>query len=173
MAALAATMLCACAGRAPQQLADEKGLKTAQNVAAVVAGFVIPVLWFGMDWQGSQDKEIVALQSRQQYLAVLAEQKRCGVEPEPGPLPRRPQKKSAVERCRSRGEIMKYHVEFQPLRKGRTRPDDDGESSAAHKFDTTAHELELLPNIGDHVSLQGNHSRTENDYTTFRVKVKS
>ena len=122
---MAATALCACAGRSPQlvavvqptdrfmdcaavmveveannkqvqQLADEKGLKTAQNVAAGVAGFVVPVLWFGMDWQGTQDKEIAALQSRQQYLAMLAEQKRCGVEPEPPPqAARRPVKRAA------------------------------------------------------------------------------
>lgn len=125
IAAIAATAaLAACAGRSPQpvavvqptdrymdcvavmaeveannrqvqQLADEKGLKTAQNVAAGVAGFVVPILWFGMDWQGTQDKEIVALQSRQQYLAMLAEQKRCGVEPEPPPRVSRPPQKRA------------------------------------------------------------------------------
>jgi len=66
-----------------QQLASEQGLKTTQNVVAGVAGFVVPVLWFGMDWQGTADKETQALQARQQYLAVLAEQKRCGVEPAP------------------------------------------------------------------------------------------
>jgi hypothetical protein len=32
-----------------------------------------------MDWQGTAGKEIAALQSRQQYLATLAEQKKCGV----------------------------------------------------------------------------------------------
>ena len=61
-----------------QQLASEQGLKTAQNVAAGVAGFVVPILWFGMDFQGTADKETAALQSRQQYLATLAEQRRCG-----------------------------------------------------------------------------------------------
>jgi hypothetical protein len=61
-----------------QQLASDKGMKTAQNVAAGVAGFVIPVLWFGMDFQGSADAEIQALQARQQYLAALAEQRHCG-----------------------------------------------------------------------------------------------
>src|SRR5262252_10197651 len=55
-----------------QQLASDKGLKVTQNVAAGVAGIFIPVLWFGMDWQGAEDKEIAALQSRQQYLAALA-----------------------------------------------------------------------------------------------------
>jgi hypothetical protein len=61
-----------------QQLASDKGLKVAQNVAAGVAGLVIPVLWFGMDFQGTADTEIQALQARQQYLAALAEQRRCG-----------------------------------------------------------------------------------------------
>jgi hypothetical protein len=64
--------------RRVQELADEQGWKVAQNVAAGVAGFVIPVLWFGMDWQGTATKEAQALQSRQQYLATLAEQRHCG-----------------------------------------------------------------------------------------------
>ena len=68
-----------------KQLAADKGLKTTQNVAAGVAGLFIPVLWFGMDFQGTADTEITALQSRQQYLAMLADQKRCGSEPEPPP----------------------------------------------------------------------------------------
>jgi len=58
-----------------QQLASDKGLKVAQNVAAGVAGLVIPVLWFGMDFQGTADAEIQALQARQQYLSALAEQR--------------------------------------------------------------------------------------------------
>ena len=57
-------------------LASEEGLKVAQNVAAGVAGIVIPVLWFGMDFQGAASKEVTALQSRQQYLATMAEE-RC------------------------------------------------------------------------------------------------
>ena len=61
-----------------QELAGEQGLKVAQNVTAGVAGIFIPVLWFGMDWQGTATKEIRALQSRQQYLAALAEQRNCG-----------------------------------------------------------------------------------------------
>jgi hypothetical protein len=60
------------------ELASEKGLKVGQNVATGVAGLFIPVLWFGMDWQGTQDKEIAALQSRQQYLVTLAEERGCG-----------------------------------------------------------------------------------------------
>lgn len=66
-----------------KQLAADKGLKTTQNVAAGVAGLFIPVLWFGMDFQGTADTEITALQSRQQYLSMLADQKRCGAEPPP------------------------------------------------------------------------------------------
>ena len=61
-----------------QQLAKDNGWKVAQNVAAGVAGFVVPVLWFGMDFQGTADKEAQALQARQQYLGALAIQKRCG-----------------------------------------------------------------------------------------------
>ena len=68
-----------------KQLASDKGLKTTQNVVAGVAGIFIPVLWFGMDFQGTADTEITALQSRQQYLSMLADQKRCGAEPEPLP----------------------------------------------------------------------------------------
>lgn len=63
------------------ELASEEGLKVAQNVAAGVAGIVIPVLWFGMDFQGAASKEVTALQSRQQYLASMAEE-RCQ-KPEP------------------------------------------------------------------------------------------
>ena len=43
----------------------EKGWKTAQDVAAGVGGFVVPVLWFGMDWQGAAGTEARALQDRQ------------------------------------------------------------------------------------------------------------
>ena len=59
-----------------QELGSEEGGKVAQNIAAGVAGVFIPVLWFGMDFQGASAKEVSALQSRQQYLAALAEQ-RC------------------------------------------------------------------------------------------------
>jgi hypothetical protein len=68
-----------------QQLASDQGLKTTQNVAAGVAGIFIPVLWFGMDFQGTADKETQALQARQQYLASLAAQRRCGEPQEPPP----------------------------------------------------------------------------------------
>jgi hypothetical protein len=61
-----------------QDLAGDQGGKVAQNVVAGIAGVFVPVLWFGMDFQGTASKEIAALQSRQQYLAVLAEQRNCG-----------------------------------------------------------------------------------------------
>jgi hypothetical protein len=80
-----------------KQLAADKGLKTTQNVAAGVAGIFIPVLWFGMDFQGTADTEITALQSRQQYLSMMADQKHCGSEPEPLPPPTRT-KRSAKPR---------------------------------------------------------------------------
>lgn len=115
-AVAAALLLSACAGRTPapvqvvqpqdrymdcaaifaeveanngkvQQLASDQGLKTTQNVVAGVAGIVVPILWFGMDFQGTADKETAALQSRQQYLAVMAEQRRCGAQAEPPPAP--------------------------------------------------------------------------------------
>ena len=54
-----------------QQLASDQGLKTTQNVAAGVAGIFIPVLWFGMDFQGTAGIEIRALQDRRQYLATF------------------------------------------------------------------------------------------------------
>ena len=65
-----------------EQLGRDEGWKVAQNVAAGVAGFVVPVLWFGMDWQGTASKEAQALQARQQYLGALAVQRRCGGPPQ-------------------------------------------------------------------------------------------
>jgi len=62
-----------------ERLAKEKGWKVAQNVAAGAAGLVIPVLWFGMDWQGAASKEAAALQARQNYLGQLALQKGCSM----------------------------------------------------------------------------------------------
>jgi hypothetical protein len=37
-----------------------------------------------MDFQGTAGKEVTALQTRQQYLGTLAEQKRCGEAPPAG-----------------------------------------------------------------------------------------
>jgi len=53
------------------ELADERGWKVTQNVAAGLAGFVVPVIWFGVDWKGAADKDAAALQARQQYLRRL------------------------------------------------------------------------------------------------------
>ena len=60
-----------------QDLAREHGWKVAQNVAAGVVGLAIPILWFGMDFQGAANTEARALQERQQYLSGLAAQKYC------------------------------------------------------------------------------------------------
>ena len=69
-------------------LAGEQGVKVAQNVATGIAGLFIWPLWFGMDWQGTAGKEIAALQSRQQYLVTLAEQRNCGGPAAPPPARR-------------------------------------------------------------------------------------
>jgi hypothetical protein len=39
-----------------QHLASDECLKTAQNVAACVAGFVVPILWFGMNFPGDREQ---------------------------------------------------------------------------------------------------------------------
>lgn len=59
-----------------KELANEQGGKVAQNVLTGVGGLFIPVLWFGMDWKGAANKDVAALQSRQQYLTTLATE-RC------------------------------------------------------------------------------------------------
>jgi hypothetical protein len=68
-----------------QDLASEQGGKVAQNVAAGVVGLFIWPVWFGMDFQGAAGKEVDALNSRQQYLATLAEQRNCGAPAAPPP----------------------------------------------------------------------------------------
>lgn len=62
--------------RKVQRLADEQGLKVAQNVAAGVGALVFWPLLFAMDVQGAATAEIEALQARQQFLGNLARQ-RC------------------------------------------------------------------------------------------------
>jgi hypothetical protein len=114
-----AALVSACAGRAPQpvaavqpqdryadcaaiaaeieannqkvsQLASEQGLKVGQNVAAGVAGLVVWPLLFAMDFQDSAGKEVAALQSRQQYLATLAEHRCAAAAPaQPAPVRKR------------------------------------------------------------------------------------
>jgi hypothetical protein len=70
-----------------QSLGREEGGKVAQNVAAGVVGlFFWPVL-FAMDFQGTAGKETAALQSRQTYLATLAEQRSCTAMPPTAPQP--------------------------------------------------------------------------------------
>lgn len=71
-----------------KELADEQGLKTAQNVAAGVAGLIIWPIWFGMDFKGAASQEVAALQARQEYLTQLATE-RCapGYRPPPAPGP--------------------------------------------------------------------------------------
>ena len=62
-------------------LGREEGGKVAQNVAAVTVGlFFWPVLFLA-DFQGTAGKEVTALQSRQTYLATLANQKGCAGAP--------------------------------------------------------------------------------------------
>jgi hypothetical protein len=69
------------------ELASEQGLKVGQNVAAGVAGSVVWPLLFAMDFQDSASKEVVALQSRQQYLATSAEQRCVAAAPsKPAPV---------------------------------------------------------------------------------------
>lgn len=72
--------------RRVQELGSEEGGKVAQNVAAGVIGLFIWPVWFAMDFQGAAGKEVLALQSRQQYLGTMAEQKNCAVaQATPGP----------------------------------------------------------------------------------------
>jgi hypothetical protein len=71
-----------------KELADEQGLKVAQNVGAGVAGLIVWPLWFAMDFKGAASKDVAALQARQQYLATLAAE-RCRVAPPPPPPPQR------------------------------------------------------------------------------------
>ncbi|HEY3641793.1 MAG TPA: hypothetical protein VGL31_11895 [Xanthobacteraceae bacterium] len=72
------------------ELASEQGLKVGQNVAAGVAGLVVWPLLFAMDFQDSAGKEVAAIQSRQQYLATLAEQRcRPAAPPKPDPARKR------------------------------------------------------------------------------------
>jgi hypothetical protein len=67
-------------------LANEQGLKVAQNVAAGVVGIVVWPIWFGMDFKGAAGKDVAALQARQEYLTQLATERcRPGYRPPPAP----------------------------------------------------------------------------------------
>jgi hypothetical protein len=59
-----------------QELANERGLKVAQNVAAGVTGIIVWPVLFAMDFKGAADQDLAALQARQQFLTNLAVQ-RC------------------------------------------------------------------------------------------------
>ena len=77
-------------------LADEQGLKVVQNVAAGVGGvFTLGLAWFALDFKGSAYREVKALEARQQYLTVLAEE-RCAapVQAPPPPPPPTPTRRS-------------------------------------------------------------------------------
>ena len=59
------------------ELGGQKGMKVAQNTAAIVVGlFVWPVL-FATDFQGAAATEAEALQKRTEHLATLAREKGC------------------------------------------------------------------------------------------------
>jgi hypothetical protein len=72
-----------------KELADEQGIKVAQNVAAGVVGLVVWPVWFGMDFKGAASKDLAALQSRQEYLTALAAQ-RCAAPKPARPAPAQP-----------------------------------------------------------------------------------
>jgi hypothetical protein len=69
------------------ELASEQGLKVGQNVAARVAGLMVWPLLFAMDFQDTAGNEVAALQSRQQYLTTLAEQRCVAAAPPPQRAP--------------------------------------------------------------------------------------
>ncbi len=71
------------------ELANEQGMKVAQNVGAGVVGLVIWPVWFGMDFKGAASKDAAALQARLEYLTQLAVQ-RCNP---PAPPPPRAKKR--------------------------------------------------------------------------------
>src|SRR5580765_3416094 len=79
-----------------KELADEQGLKVAQNVAAGVAGLVVWPLWFAMDFKGAAGKEVAALQARQQYLAILASERCAPVASPPGQRRKAPRPPAAA-----------------------------------------------------------------------------
>jgi hypothetical protein len=81
-----------------QKLAEENGMKVAQNVAAGVVGVVIWPVWLAMDAKGAAGAEADALKARQEFLLNLAVQ-RCA-QPAPAraqpPAPTKPQKSAAT-----------------------------------------------------------------------------
>lgn len=53
--------------------------KTGQNVALGVAGWFLIVPWFFMDFKDGEKQEYEAWRQRYNHLAILAEEKHCGV----------------------------------------------------------------------------------------------
>jgi len=80
-----------------KSLADEQGLKVVQNVVAGVGGiFTVGLSWFALDFKGAAYREVKALEARQQYLTILAEE-RCAAPvqaAEPPPPPPSPKRRS-------------------------------------------------------------------------------
>lgn len=74
--------------RRAEALAEERGLKVAQNVVAGVVGIVVWPVLFAMDAKGAAGTEIDALKARQEYLANLAAA-RCAAPPPAVPPPPR------------------------------------------------------------------------------------
>ena len=66
--------------KAISDLGSEKGAKVAQNVAAGVVGILIWPVWFAMDFKGAAATDQAALESRNQYLATMANTDRCGTQ---------------------------------------------------------------------------------------------
>lgn len=59
-------------------LGSERGAKVAQNAIVGVAGIIVPVLWFAMDFKGAATTDQGALKQRDIYLASMATTERCG-----------------------------------------------------------------------------------------------
>jgi hypothetical protein len=87
------------------QLANEQGWKVAQNVGAGVVGLVIWPVWFGMDFKDAAGKDAAALEARQKYLTVLAEQ-RCATPNAPA--------RTANKLASPRGRTAKASVRTAP-----------------------------------------------------------
>jgi hypothetical protein len=101
-----------------QELADEQGLKIAQNVAAGVAGVFIWPIWFAMDFKGAASKDVTALQARQQYLAILATERCAPAGPTPRtsahPMPSRPAAMAPPSRLPTRQQATSPPPEALP-----------------------------------------------------------
>lgn len=97
-----------------KELADEQGLKTGQNIAAGVAGIVIWPLWFAMDFKGAASKDVVALQSRQQYLTSLATQRCHQPPPVAAAPPVAPPHRTAAVKPKPQSQTQPSQVQAAP-----------------------------------------------------------